>query len=58
MFLHVVQDCLDSCLKVTIVILEICNEFCWDCFLEVEEDRLFDVAAELIDVELLNVEFT
>ena len=44
-------------MKVTIVVLEICNEFGGDCFLEVKEDCLFDVAAVLVDVELLDVGF-
>ena len=58
MFLHVVQDCLGCGLKITIVVLEICDEFCWNFFLEVKEDCLFNVAAERVDIELLGVDFT
>ena len=45
-------------MKVTIAVLEICDEFCWDCLSEVKEDRLLNVTAVLIDIELLDVEFT
>ena len=43
-------------MKVTIVVLEICYEFIKDGFFEVKEDCLFDVAAKLIGVELLDVD--
>ena len=44
------------CLKVTIIILEICYHFVRDGFFELKEDCLFDVAAKLIGVELLDVD--
>ena len=45
-------------MKVTIVILEICYEFVRDGFFEAKEDRLFDIAAKLIGVELLDVDLS
>ena len=55
-YFHVVEDGFDQWLKVTIVILKIGYEFVWDGFFEVKEDCLFDVAAKLICVELLDVD--
>ena len=42
--------------KVTIVVLKIGYKFVRDGFFEVKLDRLFDVAAKLIGVELLDVD--
>ena len=58
MFFHVVQDGFYGHLEVTIFVLEFSYEFWGDGFFEIEEDSLLEVAAVLVGVELLDVEFS
>ena len=45
-------------MKVTVVVLEVGYEFWWDSFLYAKENCLLKVAAILVGVELLDVEFS
>ncbi len=58
MFLHVIQNGFHRGLEVAVIVLEIGNKFWRDGFFQVNENGLFEVAAVLVGVELLDVKFS
>ena len=58
MLFHVVEDNFHGSLEVVNVFLKAGDKFRWDDFLEIKEDGLFDDAAVLVHVQLLDIEGT